>query len=113
MVNMPCKDHEKRKNASIEWKKRNPQKVQELNKKRYEQNRCELISYAIKRRKDDPNRLEIAKRHSKRARDNLYDSYVRRSLAQYMKIKGSEIPKQLVEAHRELIKLKRMINEKL
>lgn len=46
-------------------------------------------------------------------RDTLHDCFVRRCLAQRLKIKGSEIPQPLVDAHRELMRLKRAINEKL
>lgn len=46
-------------------------------------------------------------------RDTLADCYVRLLMAQHLKIKGSEIPQTLVDAHRELMRLKRAINEKL
>ena len=54
---------------------------------------------------------ETYKAHAKRRRDHyrdtLHDVYVRRVMAQHLGIKGSELPQTLVDAQRELIKLKR------
>lgn len=56
----------------------------------------------------------IAKRKRDHYRDTLHDCYVRRIMAQHLGIKGREIPQVLVDAHRELMKLKReLMNEKL
>ena len=40
-------------------------------------------------------------------RETLHDCYVRRVMAQHLGIKGSELPQTLVDAQRELMKLKR------
>ncbi len=60
-----------------------------------------------------PERRAKAKTLREHYRDTLHDCFVRRCLAQHLKIKGSEIPQPLVDAHRELMRLKRAINEKL
>ena len=60
-----------------------------------------------------PEQRAKAKALREHYRDTLHDCFVRRCVAQHLKIKGSEIPQTLVDAHRELMKLKRAINEKL
>jgi hypothetical protein len=40
-------------------------------------------------------------------RDTLHDCYVRRVMAQRLGVKGSDLPQTLVDAQRELMKLKR------
>ena len=54
-----------------------------------------------------PESRAKAKRLREYYRDTLHDCFVRRCIAQHLKIKGSEIPQTLVDAHRELMKLKR------
>ena len=49
----------------------------------------------------------IAKRKRDHYKDTLHDCYVRRVMAQHLGIKGSELPQTLVDAQRELMKLKR------
>lgn len=61
----------------------------------------------------NPDRREKAKQLREHYRDTLHDCFVRRCLAQRLKIKGSEIPQTLVDTHRELMRLKRAIYEKL
>ena len=48
-----------------------------------------------------------AKRKRDHYKDTLHDCYVRRVMAQHLGIKGSELPQTLVDAQRELMKLKR------
>ena len=60
-----------------------------------------------------PERRAKAKQLREHYRDTLHDCFVRRILAQHIGIKGSELPQTLVDAHRELMRLKRAINEKL
>lgn len=60
-----------------------------------------------------PEQRAKAKALREHYRDTLHDCFVRRCLAQHLTIKGSEIPQPLVDAHRELMRLKRAINEKL
>lgn len=82
-------------------------------RKQYEKKRDERIAYATERNRANPNRSEIARRHSKRTIDELHDSYVRRKIMQTSRIPYKEIPQGLVDVVRELTKLKRAINEKL
>lgn len=49
---------------------------------------------------------------NKRDTETLADSFVRRIMAQHTSMKGSDLPQALVDAYRELMKLKRAINEK-
>ena len=59
-----------------------------------------------------PARKEWQKARNKRDADTLSDGLVRRIMAQHTSMKGSELPQALVDAYRELMKLKRAINEK-
>lgn len=56
---------------------------------------------------------ENERRKSQRSRDFLRDVYIRRLLTDGTALKPKDVPYVLVEAHRELVKLKRVINEKL
>ena len=57
-------------------------------------------------------RREVCKENMARQRDKLSTAYVRRMLAASVGLKAADIPLPLVEAQRELLKLKRAINEK-
>jgi ABC-type nitrate/sulfonate/bicarbonate transport system substrate-binding protein len=57
-------------------------------------------------------RREVCKENMARQRDKLSDAYVRRMLAASVNLKAKDIPDSLVKAQRELLKLKRAINEK-
>ena len=59
-----------------------------------------------------PARKEWQKARNKRETEALSDGFVRRIMAQHTSVKGSDIPQGLVDAYRELMKLKRAINEK-
>lgn len=59
-----------------------------------------------------PARKEWQKARNKRDADTLSDGFVRRIMAQHTSMKGSDLPQGLVDAYRELMKLKRAINEK-
>ena len=54
-----------------------------------------------------PEQRAKAKALREHYRDTLHDCYVRRVMAQHLGIKGSELPQTLVDAQRELMKLKR------
>lgn len=58
-----------------------------------------------------PARKAWQKARNQRDAEQLTDGFVRRCMAQNLSIKGSEIPQSLVDAHRELMMLKRLINE--
>lgn len=59
-----------------------------------------------------PARKEWQSARNKRDADTLSDGFVRRIMAQHTSMKGSDLPQGLVDAYRELMKLKRAINEK-
>ena len=59
-----------------------------------------------------PARREWQKARNKRDSETLSDGFVRRIMAQHTSMKGSDLPQGLVDAYRELMKLKRAINEK-
>lgn len=67
----------------------------------------------VLRRKESPEMRLKEKGYRDKYKNTLHDAYVRRVMAGKMKIKGSELPQSLVDAQRELMKLKRSINEKL
>ncbi len=54
-----------------------------------------------------PEQRQKAKELRDHYRDTLHDCYVRRVMAQRLGVKGSELPQTLVDAQRELMKLKR------
>lgn len=58
-------------------------------------------------------RRDICKENQRRQRVDLSNAYVRRMLAQSIGLPATQIPEFLVTVQRELIKLKRAINEKL
>ena len=59
-----------------------------------------------------PARKEWQRARNARDAAELKDGCVRRVMAQHTTMKGSEIPQALVDAYRELMKLKRLLNEK-
>jgi hypothetical protein len=65
-------------------------------------------SNAIKAKYKAANPDKVAAQ-AKKERDTLKDGYVRKKIAQVYAIPAAQIPKPLVEAHRELLKLKREI----
>jgi hypothetical protein len=54
-----------------------------------------------------PEQRQKAKVLRDHYRDTLHDCYVRRVMAQRLGMRGSELPQTLVDAQRELMKLKR------
>ena len=54
-----------------------------------------------------PESRAKAKRLREYYRDTLHDCYVRRVMAQRLGVKGRDLPQTLVDAQRELMKLKR------
>lgn len=101
---------EKAAQKKREYLERHPDKRKETNR-RYMGTPEALAKQRELRAK--PEQRAKAKRLREHYRDTLHDCFVRRCLAQHLKIKGSEIPQTLVDAHRELMRLKRAINEKL
>ena len=101
---------EKAKQKKRKYLERHPDKRKETNN-RY-MKKLEVLAKQRELRAKPEQRAK-AKRLREHYRDTLHDCFVRRCLAQHLKIKGSEIPQTLVDAHRELMRLKRAINEKL
>lgn len=56
-------------------------------------------------------RRDVCRENMARQRNKLNDAYVRRMLAQSIGLKAADIPQSLVEAQRELLKIKRYIRE--
>jgi hypothetical protein len=82
------------------------------NRTMYERRRDELIAKATEWNKANPNkRNAICKDNMRRQREKLTNGYVRRMLAQSMGLLAADIPQPLVEAQRELLKIKRYIRE--
>ena len=56
-------------------------------------------------------RRDVCRENMARQRGKLNDAYVRRMLAASMGLKSADIPQTLVDAQRELLKIKRYISE--
>lgn len=56
-------------------------------------------------------RRDVCRENMARQRGKLTDAYVRRMLAQSIGLKSADVPQPLVEAQRELLKIKRYIRE--
>jgi ABC-type nitrate/sulfonate/bicarbonate transport system substrate-binding protein len=67
---------------------------------------------AVEWQKANPDkRRDVCRENMARQRGKLNDNYVRRMLAQSIGLKAADIPQPLVEAQRELLKIKRYIRE--
>lgn len=67
---------------------------------------------AAKWTKANPDkRRDVCRENMARQRNKLNDAYVRRMLAQSIGLKSEAIPQSLVEAQRELLKIKRYLRE--
>jgi hypothetical protein len=67
---------------------------------------------AVEWQKSNPDkRRDVSRENKARQRNKLNDAYVRRMLAQSIGLKAADIPQPLVEAQRELVKIKRYIRE--
>ena len=78
---------------------------QKENRLRYAKSEKGAACYSRYRQTDAYKAL--AKKKRDHYKETLHDCYVRRVMAQHLGIKGSELPQTLVDAHRELMKLKR------
>lgn len=122
---MPQKDPEERKayqrayyaanrekslNKSKAWREANPDRARELNLnwRKTNHERCKKPRKAKR-----PRSTKREREKSQRQRDFLRDIYIRRLLSDGTTMKPSDVPQILVDTHRELINLKRAINEKL
>lgn len=72
----------------------------------------EVKARAVEWAKANPDkRRNVCRENMARQRNKLNDAYVRRMLAQSIGLKAKAIPQSLVEAQRELLKIKRYIRE--
>jgi hypothetical protein len=79
----------------------------------YEANADDVKARAVTWAAANPDkRREVCKANMARQRDKLSAAYVRRMLAASVGLKAADIPQPLVDCQRELLKLKRAINEK-
>ena len=78
----------------------------------YAANAESVKARAVEWTKANPGkRRDVCRENMARQRARLSDAYVRRMLAQSIGIRSAHIPQPLVEAQRELLKLKRYIRE--
>jgi len=70
------------------------------------ENRARSNAIKAKYKAANPDKV---KAQAKKERDTLTEGYVRRKIAQVYSIPNAQIPEPLVDAHRELLKLKREI----
>lgn len=59
------------------------------------------------KRKSQPNWLRNTRAYGRRKIENLTDNYIRNIITAKSSLKYSDIPKEMVDAHRELLRLKR------
>jgi len=78
----------------------------------YAANAESVKARAVEWAKANPDkRREVCRENMARQRGKLNDAYVRRMLAQSIGLQSASIPQPLVEAQRELLKIKRYIRE--
>ena len=78
----------------------------------YEANAESVKARAVAWAKANPDtRRDVCRENMARQRGKLNDAYVRRMLAQSIGLKAADIPQPLVEAQRELLRIKRYIRE--
>lgn len=100
-------DNRERANANKRaWVERNPDRRKEQANRHAA--KPEVRAKAAAR----PARKEWQRARNARDAAELKDGFVRRVMAQHTTMKGSEMPQALVDAYRELMKLKRLLNEK-
>lgn len=98
----PERDAEKKR----QYVKRHPERRAE------QQRKWASKPEVLERNRSNQNRRVYQHQRNHASRESLSDEYVRRVMAQHMSITGSQIPQPLVDAHREVMKIKRYINEK-
>jgi hypothetical protein len=98
-------DPEKARQKKLEYAARHPERVKESNRK------YAAKPEVLERWRNDQRRIAYSKRRRTAAKENLADEYVRRIMAQHLSITGSQIPQALVDAHREVMKIKRYLSE--
>lgn len=133
---MTDEQRERKKAYMREWYAKNRERViakvaewQKVNRERSNATKRAYVERNPERRREQARRYEAkpearakasarpsrkAWQHERNRLDavTLSDGFVRRIMAQRTSMKGSELPQSLVDAYRELMKLKRAINEK-
>ena len=111
------KNGERIRQLSRAWVKNNYEKNRLADRLRGEKYRCTDKFKTTKERfkKNNPDKVELRKQKnrltSKLAVVNINEWYVRCNLGARSSLKGSEFPQELVKAHQELMKLRRVIKE--
>ncbi len=116
-----AKNREKQLAAVKRWQQENKERAN-VNKRAYAERHPDRIKESqrkyytkpevLAKLRGDPARIEYCRKRGAQIRATLSDEYVRRVMAQHLSIKGSELPQSLVDAHREVMKIKRFLNEK-
>lgn len=123
---MTDEQRERKKAYLREWYAKNRERQiaavgawQRDNRERANANKRAYVERDPERRREQANRHAAkpevrakAATRNKRDAETLSDGFVRRIMAQRTSIKGSDLPQGLVDAYRELMRLKRAINEK-
>lgn len=115
-----AKNRERQLAAVKKWQQENPERAN-ANKRAYVERHPDRHAEAQRRwaskpevqerQRANPNRRAYNRQRNNASRQHLSDEYVRRVMAQHLSITGSQIPQPLVDAHREVMKIKRYINE--
>jgi hypothetical protein len=96
---------------TMNFKAKNPNAVYIYNKKTELKNREKRIQKALQWNKS-PNGIDYQKQYSKKTKETLHDSYIKRLLLSQLKIKKSKIPQELIQTKRALIQLKQLIKDR-
>ena len=103
------KNPEKYLNKHKEYLKKNPEKYKEYKKREYWKYRDKYLAYSNQYRKD--NKEKINKRVQK-GRDELWDTYLKKLIVgENSNLSHKDIPKKLIDAKRQHLKLKRIIRK--
>ena len=101
---MPYKDPEKRRKYVAEWAKANKDKCDAARKKWKEKNPEKDRDSKRNWKQRNPEKV-LAR--SRRAIKNLGTEYIKLKIVQHSKIRQVDVPMCLVDAHRELLRIKR------
>lgn len=114
------KNRERQLAAVKKWQQENPDRAN-ANKRSYverhpDKRKESANRYAAKpevraKLRESEKRRAYSRERNARDAAELTDTFVRRCMAQHMSITGSQIPQSLVDAHREVMKIKRLLNE--
>ena len=115
-----AKNREKQIAKARAWEKANPERAAQRKREyveRHPDRRAEsqrkhyTKPEVLERQRSNPARIAYNRERNNDSRQHLDDAYVRRVMAQHLSITGSQIPQPLVDAHREIMKIKRFLNE--